>query len=59
MSSVVVEQAERRHLVEGGLDSGNLRQDFDAAAVVFDHAFDAAYLPFDAQLGEWLTLVAK
>ena len=49
---MVVEQAERRHLVEGGLDSGDLRRRVDAAAVVFDHAFDAAYLPFDAQLGE-------
>jgi hypothetical protein len=52
VSSVVVEQAERRDLVEGGLDSGNLRQHVDAAVVAFDHAFDAAYLPFDAQLAE-------
>ena len=44
---VPVEQAQG-HLVESGLDRGDLRQHVDAVAVFLDHAADAAHLALDA-----------
>jgi hypothetical protein len=47
VAGVIVEQAER-HLVERGLDGGDLGDDVDAVAVFLDHALDAAYLALEA-----------
>jgi hypothetical protein len=47
VAGVVVEQSER-DLVERRLDRADLREHVDAVAVVFDHAFNAADLSFDA-----------
>src|SRR5215212_2376795 len=47
VASVVLEQLER-HLVQRGLDRGDLREDVDAVALVRDHALDPADLAPDS-----------
>jgi len=43
----VVVQDQLFDSAQGGTDGGGLAQDVDAVAVVFDHAGDAAHLPFN------------
>src|ERR671924_528794 len=47
VAGVAVEEPEC-HLVQRGLDRGDLGDDIDAVAVVLDHSLDAAHLAFDA-----------
>ena len=47
MSHVVLQQAEG-HILQGGVDRGDLREDVDAVLLLIDHPVDTAGLPLDA-----------